>query len=306
MSFWARTTHSATSSYLVSWGGNSAGARFGCAFYDGSGTGTTPAVGGAFCNAVYASPASVCDGSWHHYMFQFGGQTFSDVDIYQDGLLLTTVIFSTSPGTPVNTGNDFNVLFGKIGYQPQPEHYNGLLDDIGIWDRTLSECEIERLVRASDQLINLSASSYTACPGQPVVLTASGGSNYVWNTTGAGGTITVTPNTNTLYSVTGITPAGCTYSASAQISVSECLSAGPDPELSGLRMFPNPADETLTIENIMPGSEIEIYSIQGSKLYSGKESTKRSVLSLSDLQPGMFLVSVRANGERVMSVLVKN
>ncbi len=63
----------------------------------------------------------------------------------------------------------------------------------------------------------VSASDETICPGSSVVLTASGGSSYLWSTNQTGSSITVNPTVNTSYSVTA-SANGCTGSE-AMVSI---------------------------------------------------------------------------------------
>lgn len=67
----------------------------------------------------------------------------------------------------------------------------------------------------------------TVCAGTPVVLTASGATNYTWSPSATlssvnGSSVTATPSTNTTYTVIG-TSGACTGSATANISMSAGL-----------------------------------------------------------------------------------
>lgn len=64
----------------------------------------------------------------------------------------------------------------------------------------------------------LSVTNATICSGSSTVLTASGASNYTWSTSANTASITVSPTTNTNYTVTG-TAAGCTGTATAFVTV---------------------------------------------------------------------------------------
>lgn len=66
----------------------------------------------------------------------------------------------------------------------------------------------------------LSTSSSTACSGETVTLTASGGTSYLWSTGETGSTIVTQPNIETEYSVI-ITKASCSDTLSQIISVLE-------------------------------------------------------------------------------------
>lgn len=70
----------------------------------------------------------------------------------------------------------------------------------------------------------VTASPATVCPGQPTVLTASGGDTYSWSTGQTGATITVSPSMTTTYTVTS-TDDGCTGTADITVIVDPSLTA---------------------------------------------------------------------------------
>ncbi|PKP04304.1 MAG: hypothetical protein CVU11_05365 [Bacteroidetes bacterium HGW-Bacteroidetes-6] len=68
--------------------------------------------------------------------------------------------------------------------------------------------------------ISVSPSSANICQGGSTTLVASGASTYSWdNSLGSGAYQTVSPSSNTTYTVTGTTAAGCTSSASVTVSL---------------------------------------------------------------------------------------
>lgn len=64
------------------------------------------------------------------------------------------------------------------------------------------------------------------CAGQSTILTASGGSIYLWNNGATAASITVSPITSTTYNVTVTNAAGCSSTASQLVSVNSFLTAG--------------------------------------------------------------------------------
>ena len=86
------------------------------------------------------TPPSVFDGNWHHVAGTFDGTT---VRIYVDGAQVGT-------GTPVTPGftikydlpTTTDLLFGNYEGCGNIYHYKGLLDEVHIWARALSEKEI--------------------------------------------------------------------------------------------------------------------------------------------------------------------
>ncbi len=65
----------------------------------------------------------------------------------------------------------------------------------------------------------ITASKSNICAGEPVILVASGGSSYSWNTGETTSSITVYPSSTTTYSVTVNSASGCTGTAQQVISV---------------------------------------------------------------------------------------
>ncbi len=66
---------------------------------------------------------------------------------------------------------------------------------------------------------SVSASSSIICGGNPAVLTASGASTYTWSNASIGATVTVTPSSSTMYTVTGTNSQGCSNSATTLVTV---------------------------------------------------------------------------------------
>lgn len=88
--------------------------------------------------------AAVMDGQWHHvaYVFRNNGGRFS-ADFYADGL----------PVSSVSTGSAFGIIDAQsgfnIGSQALPEFeqfFNGLIDNLEIYDHELSDVEVLNLV----------------------------------------------------------------------------------------------------------------------------------------------------------------
>lgn len=84
---------------------------------------------------------------------------------------------------------------------------------------------------------NVTANSGAICDGSNFIITASGASTYVWNTTATTPSINVTPSSTTAYTVTGTGANGCTASYSVLVTVyplpSISISASSNPICSG-------------------------------------------------------------------------
>jgi len=219
VSFWAKTTTSGNSMAAVAWGGNSQASRFYCGFNFLS-PGVT--IDGAYGALTYSPVTPAHNNQWHHYVFQFSNPGLTQVSIYQDGVLLNQMIQSYNPTNILNTLPTFNVHFGRIIYPPSPDFFGGQLDEIGIWNRTLSNCEIQALYTGSlVSGIGVTSTKTLVCVGESVTLTASGGSNYVWNNNTNGPTVVVNPTITTTYSVTSASGTSCSAFATIQIVVQQ-------------------------------------------------------------------------------------
>ena len=107
-----------------------------------------PGIGldGAF-GVVTRGSSYLINDDWHHCVLVFDSLndvTISDVDMYIDGILQTSIICSAAnPNLVVNTIDPVSFVFGKT--TSNVRYVNGKLDDIGIWNRALTPQEITNL-----------------------------------------------------------------------------------------------------------------------------------------------------------------
>ena len=97
----------------------------------------------------------------------------------------------------------------------------GSLDDIGIWNRALTACEIQDLYHAQlgSQAISAGADQ-SICSGYPVTLNGSGGTTYQWNNNVVDGQA-FTPNQSANYVVNGTDSLGCQGTDTVVVTVLE-------------------------------------------------------------------------------------
>jgi hypothetical protein len=97
----------------------------------------------------------------------------------------------------------------------------GKLDDIGIWNRVLIQCEIQDLYDSQLGSQAISAGlDQTLCSSDSVTLSASGGSNYQWSNNVLDGQPFV-PSQSNAYVVNGTDSLGCQGSDTLMITVLE-------------------------------------------------------------------------------------
>ena len=149
---------------------------------------------------------------WTNLVYTNNG---SSGKFYQDGVLFNTI---ASTGNPILSGN---AAFGRMNH-PSNDAFNGKLDDIAIWNRALSNCEVQQLYMASltTFTVNAISSSSIICSGQTTTLTASGASSYTWQPMSVvNSTNSVSPISTSLYTVVATNTAGCTSTKTISILV---------------------------------------------------------------------------------------
>jgi len=64
---------------------------------------------------------------------------------------------------------------------------------------------------------------------------------------------------------------------------------------AGIRIYPNPANDLLTVESNVPGQHfIEITSLNGQLLYSDKMEGPTHQIDLSSFQKGLYFITIRS------------
>jgi hypothetical protein len=87
------------------------------------------------------------DNKWHHYYFGRQTSSLSTFPIYIDGFLMSTGTTSTAlaayPST--NRGTDWSPVF-TLANSPYPDSFIGMIAELAIYDRPLTEVEIKQRV----------------------------------------------------------------------------------------------------------------------------------------------------------------
>jgi hypothetical protein len=129
-----------------------------------------------------------------------------------------------------NTNNpnvSFSLDFGTINFSAWGcfETLNGSLDDIGIWNRALTVCEIQNLYASQVLNANINAGpDQTICRGNLVTLQGAGGSSLAWDNGVIDG-VPFEPAQSGAYVLTGADSLGCIGTDTVQITVLENASS---------------------------------------------------------------------------------
>jgi gliding motility-associated-like protein len=192
ISVWALITNSnsSTSQYLISRAPDTGPEHFSIRideqpssykFSGQIGDNNTPASG---VTSSVSSDISQTD--WHHVVLTYDGV---DVKLYLDG-----VFQGASPYTGQINPSPEQLYFGMHNDPSFPYYVNGQLDDIGIWNRALSLCEVQDLFNASAFTLDFLQDTLSVCDTNATLIAQDGYTSYLWSTSEINDTITVNQN----------------------------------------------------------------------------------------------------------------
>jgi len=89
------------------------------------------------------------DGAWHHVAATWDpaeGANVTDAKLYVDGELDP---IAASAGATINTGTNQSVVVGELFADPDTDPFDGLIDDVRIYDRSLTASEMQSIYHDS-------------------------------------------------------------------------------------------------------------------------------------------------------------
>ncbi|MEY5000539.1 MAG: hypothetical protein RLZZ211_575 [Bacteroidota bacterium] len=265
--------------------------------------------------------ATVGDNQWHHWLvvIENFSSVFNEIKYYRDGILLTSNLifnYNNNGSAVINTINQNPLKFGKsLGTNTNPDKApTEFLDDIGIWNRALTEAEIATLfagcnlsvtTQPQDQSVNASAGTASF-----ITASSSATATYQWQTnlglgfqnlSNAGqysgstsATLTVSSlsmsNNNQVFRCI-INDSGCTDTTSeAVLTIIDDASVQSNTPTT-FKLYPNPVKDELFIkgmqEAVLP---FEVYSTDGKKVLSG---TTSGAIDVNALKKGSYQLKLK-------------
>jgi hypothetical protein len=101
-------------------------------------------------NAALTYTTGLLNDNWNNFVIVFDnslGDSITKIKLYENGILLSNTCSTFGSGV-INTGNTYPITIGK--YHASNLHYfYGLIDDIGVWNRALTDQEISDLYNAN-------------------------------------------------------------------------------------------------------------------------------------------------------------
>lgn len=276
-------------------------------------------AGSSWVTTPYNTPVS--SGSWVFLASTYDG---SVVRNYVNG---TQVSVSPAGGlidTCVGSGL-------RIGYQnsPIPNAFKGQIDDIAIYNRALSECELKHIFQQIPQPITAHPQNQNVNSGQSALfgIDATGTSNtYQWEVnTGSGGFVGVsdggiytgaTTDTLRISSTSGamsgyvyrcvVYANGCVYPSNNAALTVNTVSVNEAKKERLYAVFPNPVHTTITIQApaLLKGKAYTIADPLGRTLLQGILQGAATPVDLSALPIGVYLLRI-ADGGAAMKVIKK-
>ncbi|MDC6470793.1 PKD domain-containing protein [Flavobacteriales bacterium] len=133
-------------------------------------------------------------------------------------------------------------------------------------------------------------------------LVASGGSNYIWNTSATDSTIT--PDTNGLYVVVSTDANGCADTAT--FNVTYIASTGIlDNSISTISIYPNPVNDILNILSSDNIKSLEVKDLLGRIVNSNTDINSKSILlNTSNFSNNVYLLSLIINNKLVIKKII--
>jgi len=196
---------------------NPSGGAWGIGFNQSSVCGSIVGPTGGAGGASAISNTQLALNTWHHIVMTYDG---ANVKLYVDGSLSGIHSHTALMNIAGNSGISIGESNQANGYW---SHTDGKIDDIGIWNRALTECEIQDLYHAqlNSASMNISAGAdQSICSGDQVTLSGAGGSAYQWNNNVQDGQA-FTPSQSANYVLNGTDSLGCSGMDTVVVTVLE-------------------------------------------------------------------------------------
>ncbi|MBL7921340.1 MAG: T9SS type A sorting domain-containing protein [Bacteroidia bacterium] len=205
----------------------------------------------------------------------------------------STVAFTASGGTTYNWSNG--------GGSAATSTYAPTSTTVYTVTGTTSGCSASKAVTVtvlSLPTINATPNNSVICVGQTVILNATGATSYTWmpgNSTGS--SVSYTPASTAVYTVTGTGANGCKNMTSVTVNVSICTGINELANISGFSLFPNPTNGILTLKlttgQALSGS-IEVMDASGKiilqSVYNFNDKVNSTEINIERFASGIYFL----------------
>jgi hypothetical protein len=158
---------------------------------------------------------------WEHYVCMYINGVMR---VYRNGVLEVSATYT-------HTGALATALPFYIGKDIGTSYFNGSIDDIAIWNRSLTNCEIQKMYTSQlPNMVSNAGADFTVCKGDTITLsgTGTGGNTYNWNM-GITNNNPFVINTTTTYTYTAVGQFNCFVTDQVVVTVNQPqVNAGPN------------------------------------------------------------------------------
>jgi len=272
------------------------------------------------------------DSQWHHIVGVLYGYTTSNlnpdsVKLYIDGQIVAQSNVTTVSGYIPSTPNH-PFWFGCLPNFLSNSYVNGELDDIGIWNRALTQQEITNLyigcqlsvtTQPNSQIISINNNA------QLIVNSSDANATYQWQTdlgvgfqnlNSVGQYSGTTNDTLTVSNVTMsnnnqpfrciVTSGSCSDTSNvAVLTVNNNVGINETSQDNLFSVFPNPAQSVINVnaDSKLIGSVYSIYDNTGKVVLSGKLNAESTTIELGSLSGGIYMFSIGENLKQTFKVI---
>jgi hypothetical protein len=262
--------------------------------------------------------------NWHNVIVV---KSTIDFTFYQDGIL----VFTTPISPSFNSGSFTNLNVGASSINGGIncyETFKGKIDDVGIWNRALTQQEISDLYNGCQLAVNTQPANQTININNNAQFTVGSsvpGATYQWQTdlgvgfqnlNSVGQYSGTTDDTLTVSNVTLsnnnqpfrciVSSGSCTDTSNVAIlTVNNNVGINEFTHDNLFSVYPNPAKSQINVkvDAKLLGSIYTVYDNKGKLVLSGKIIAENTVIELGNLSGGIYLFSVGENMKQTFKVI---
>jgi len=256
---------------------------------------------------------------WHNVVITYSSDTLKS---YMDGK------FKYSRYDNLNTANA-GIIFGRR-QNPAIEggtdaYFKGKIDDIAIWNHSLSTCEIAKLNIASNTLIIKQPINDTVLTGNTAIysiIDTGGSATYQWQENNGSGFVNlsnVTPYAGVTSKTLTINPISLSMnnyhyrcirnsvcidtSNAAKLTVNARTGIEVTEVKNNITIAPNPTQNVITITSSIQIEKVEVMNLLGQVVLLEKTNCNSISVDLSNFNNGIYLLRINSN---IINKVIKN
>jgi hypothetical protein len=328
VAFWTKNIGSG-SGHIVSWGNNGISGEDFRVLTNAYGT-CASSLGVDSYNSGIAFNNTFSSNSWDFYAVIFDssiGNNINSASVYKNGVQIGLTCFNQN-NSSINISSAFPICFGKYHGTIPTDYLSGILDDIGIWNRVLTQQEITALYNGCQQTVNSQPASQTipvSSNAQFTVGSSDPSATFQWQTdlgvgfqnlNSVGQYSGTTNDTLTVSNVTMsnnnqpfrciITSGSCTdTSAVAVLTVNNTVGSNEISPGSLFSVFPNPAQNVINLkaDATLLGESYAIMDNAGRTVLSGTIASETTMIELGNLSGGIYIFNIGKNMKQQFKIV---